>query len=374
MIKKILILGSQRKKSQEIIDFFKRHNQKYKISALLCNDEKQFDLFKKQIQELQPSVIFFPNKDLAEKLELEFNIKCYHDYSQYTSFLKITDCDLIISDFTGIDSVKLILASIGEYKDIGLLNLEPILYSGKIIINEAKNKGIELNYITPQFQSMSLFLNTKKLNEIDKIILIDYDTKEDKENLTNYTAPSKALSEFKKIFYFKNKMWLSRHLIVMSNLYNLELDNFDFYKSNTEKINLILQLKNGCNFFNYTDNNKESIYNLYYLDNSQIKENNKLEDNININIKKINFEEIATLKLAYLAIKKGGSYPILFQIVYDICAEELYKNNLPKDSFIKIFSKILEDKTFYSKNPNIQTIFALDEKIRERIKKEIKKK
>ena len=54
--------------------------------------------------------------------------------------------------------------------------------------------------------------------------------------------------------------------------------------------------------------------------------------------------------------------------------KSFYKNNLPKDSFVKIFSKILEDKTFYSKNPNIQTIFALDEKIRERIKKEIKKK
>lgn len=372
MIKKILILGSQRKKAQEIIDFFKKHNQKYKISALLCNDEKQQDLFKKQIQELQPSVIFFPNKSVAEKLELEFNIKCYFDYSQYTLFLKNTNCDLVISDFTGIDSVKLILASIGEYKDIGLLNLEPILYSGKIITNEAKNKGINVSFLTSQFQSLSLLLKTNNVKDINKLILIDYETKEDKENIKNYTVPSKSLSEFKKIFYFQNKMWLSRHLITMSNLYDLDLDYFDFYKSNTDKISLILQLKDGNTIFNYSENTKEPVYNYYFLEN---KNKTDLQiNNIDIKLSKVKTEEIQTLNLAIKALKQGGSYPILFQIVYDICAEEIYNNNLSKNSFVKIFSKILDDKTFYSKNPNIQTIFALEERLKEKIKKEIKKK
>jgi len=374
MFKKVLILGSQRKKSHEIIDFFKDNSDKYKVTALLCNDEKQIDYFKKQIKEIYPSVVFFPNKELAEKIEEEFNIKCYFDYSQYSLFLKNTDCDLVISDFTGIDSVKLILATIGEYKDIGLLNLEPILYSGKIIINEAKNKGVNLKLITSQFHTFSQFLETRNLSDINKVTLIDYDTKEDKENLINYTYPSKTISEFKKIMYYKNKMWLSRHLIGMCNLYDLDVDDFQYYKSNTDKVNLILQLKDGSNFFNYFKNTKEIIYNHYYLENKNIKEIDSLENKIDIKLQKINEEEIRTLELAKSAIKKGGSYPILFQIVYDICAEGIYNNNLSHDSFVKIFSKIIEDDSLYSKNPNIQTIFALEEKIRLKIESEYYKK
>lgn len=373
MIKKILILASQRKKSQEIIDFFKKHNQNYKIVALLCSDDKQIDFFKKQVKELSPSVIFIPNKDLAEKLEDEFNIKCYFDYSQYTAFLKSTDCDLVISDFTGIDSIKLILATIGEYKDIGLLNLEPILYSGKIIINESRNKGVKLQFITSQLHSLSQFLKTRNINDINKITLIDYNTKEDKEKLEYYTSPSKTLSEFKKILYFKNKMWLSRHLIAINNIYDIDIESFEYYKSNTDSVTLVLQLNDGSNFINFFENNKEIIYNHYYLENKDIKEKNQLDKNIDIKLQKIENTDIATLNLAYSAVKKGGTYSILFQIVYDICVEEIYNNNLPADSFIKIFSKILEDKSFYSKNPNIQTIFALEQKIKEKIDKEYKK-
>lgn len=374
MFKKVLILGSQRKKSREIIDFFKDNSDKYKVTALLCNDEKQIDYFKKQIKEMSPSVVFFPNKELAEKIEEEFNIKCYFDYLQYSLFLKNTDSDLVISDFTGIDSVKLILATIGEYKDIGLLNLEPILYSGKIIINEAKNKGVNLKLITSQFHNFSQFLETRSLSDINKVTLIDYDTKEDKENLMNYTYPSKTISEFKKIMYYKNKMWLSRHLIGTCNLYDLDVGDFQYYKSNTDKVNLILQLKDGSNFFNYFKNTKDIIYNHYYLENKNIKEIDSLENKIDIKLQKIKEEEIRTLELAKSAIKKGGSYPILFQIVYDICAEGIYNNNLPQDSFVKIFSKIIEDDSLYSKNPNIQTIFALEEKIRLKIESEYYKK
>lgn len=369
MLKKILVLGSQRKKSQEIIEFFKKYPQAYKISALLCNDETQLDLFKKQIKELSPSVIFFPNQGIAEKLEMEFNISCYFDYSQYNMFLKKSDCDLVISDITGIDSVKLMLATIGSYKDIGLLNLEPILYSGKIIINEARARCVAVNYITAPFQMMSRYLKTMKVSDINKVILIDYDTKEDKEALSGYIHPSRKLSEFKKVFYFKNKMWLSRHLIAFNNIYDIDLEKFEVYKSNTNNVGVILQLKDGSNLFNYTDGTKESIYKQYFLDNRQIRENPSLGNTIDIKLEKTQIEKIASLELAYKAIKLGGSYPILFQIVYDICAEGIYSKNLPKDSFIKMFSKILDDKTFYSKMPNLQTIFALEGKVRQELKK-----
>jgi len=370
MLKKILILGSQRKKSQEIIDFFKKQ-QKYKIVALLCSDEKQQETFRKQIKEIKPSIVFFPNKEIAEKIEEEFNIKCFFDYSEYNVFLKNTDCDLVISDFTGIDSVKLILATIAECKDIGLLNLEPILYSGKIVINEAKIKGIKLNYITSQFKLLTYFLKTRNINDIKKIILMDYDTKEDKENIINYTSPSKQISELKKVLYFKNKMWLARHLIVFSQLYDLDLECFDFYKSNTDKINLILQLEDGSSLFNYLEDNKESIYKQYYLENQNIKEKQKpIEETINIKLQHTNSDSIPTLKLAKQAILKGGCFPILYQIAYDVCADNIYKNKSSEDCFIKIFKKILEDKNpLYYKNPNIQTIFALYEKIEKEIRK-----
>lgn len=369
MLKKILILGSQRKKSQEIIKFFNQNSQKYKISAILCSDSKSLSIFKSQIQELKPSVVFYPDKKIAEEIEIEFNIKCYCDYLQYTTFLKNSDADIVISDITGIDSVKLILATIGEFKDIGLLNLEPLLYSGKIIINEARNKGVKLNIFTSQFQSLSFFLKIKNINDISKLILCDYDTKENKISLDSFISSKNTLPEFKKIYYYKNKMWLSRHLAVLYSLYNFDLDSFSYYKSNIANINLILQLKNGNNVFYFSDKNKESIFSYYYLD-SQENKNNSFPNTIDIKLSKINYTKIPTLDLMHKSIVKGGTYPILYQIVYDYCAEKIYQNKLPKDAFLKIFPKILENKAYYTKSPNIQTIYALDKKIKDKIDKE----
>lgn len=375
MIKRILVLASQRKKSQEAISFFSKYPCKFKISALMCTDEKQLDFFKKQIKELQPDIVFFPNKNSAEQITDEFNIKCYSDYLQYNQFLKDSNSDLVVSDLVGIDSVRLILATIGEYKDICHLNLEPILYSGKIIINEAKNKGVKQIFITHQFYSLDIFLKYKSsLENTSYVILTSYDTEYDKENLDYYTYPSKPLSEFKKIYYFKNKMWLSRHLFVFNHFYDLGNNKYEYYKSNTDSLSVILQQKNGSNCMTLINNNKELIYNFYFLDNS-VDTQPKLEKTIDIKLQKIKREDIPSLNLATTALQKGGSYPILFQMCYDLCTDAIYYNkSKDKNLFFKVFEEVLEDRSFYSKNRNIQTIFALYEKLKIKIETEHLKK
>ena len=97
MIKKILVLASQRKKSQEAIAFFSKYPNRYKISGLMCTDEKQLDFFKKQIKEIKPDVVFFPNKESAEKIFDESSTKCFYDYTN-TPNLKASNCDVVVSD------------------------------------------------------------------------------------------------------------------------------------------------------------------------------------------------------------------------------------------------------------------------------------
>lgn len=366
MIKRILILASQRKKSQGAIAFFSKHPTKYKISGLMCSDEKQLEFFKKQIKEIKPDVVFFPSKEGAEQICDELNIKCFYDYTQYNLFLKANNCDIVVSDLVGIDSIKLILATIGEYKDLCLLNLEPIIYSGKIIINEAKNKGVRIQFVTHQFYSFELFKKQNN-NSINKVILTDFENKYEKENLINYTYPSGPLSEFKKILYFQNKMWLARHLIAFSYFYNLDIDKFEYYKSNTDTISLILKLNNGSTSLNISENNKELICNYYFIDNLKPQET-KLEKTIDIKLQKIQEKEIKSLDLAIKAMVKGGTYPILYQMAYDLSAEAIYNNRTKdKNLFFKIFEEILKDKNYYSKKVNIQTIFALYQKLKTKI-------
>ncbi|HNW06012.1 MAG TPA: hypothetical protein PK655_02615 [archaeon] len=366
MIKRILVLASQRKKSQEAIVFFSKYPSKYKISGLMCSDEKKLDFFKKQIKEIRPDIVFFPTKDGAEQIIEELNIRCFYDYTQYNQFLKASNCDLVISDLVGIDSIKLILATIGEYKDLCLLNLEPIIYSGKIIINEVKNKGVKIQFVTHQFFSFEQFQKHNK-ESINKVILTDFESKYEKENLDNYTYPSGPLSEFKKILYFKNKMWLARHLIAFSYFYNLDLEKFEFYKSNTPSLSLIFKLNNGCTIFNIANNNKELIYNHYFIDNLKTQ-NSNLDKVIDIKLQKILDKEIKSLDLATKALLKGGTYPLLYQMAYDLSAEAIYYNRTKdKNLFFKLFEDLLKDKTYYSKNINIQTIFAIHQKLKTKI-------
>ena len=169
-------------------------------------------------------------------------------------------------------------------------------------------------------------------------------------------------------------MWLPRHLMAFSNFYDLDLDKFEYYKSNTSQVSVILQLNNGCNFLSHTNNDKQIIFDAYYLGNT--KNNNvEIAKTIDIKLQKIKNTDIQSLDLATQAMAKGGTYPMLYQIAYDLCAEAIYNNRTKdKNLFFKVFQEILRDKTFYSKNINLQTIFALYEKLKIKIETEYLKK
>ena len=113
---------------------------------------------------------------------------------------------------------------------------------------------------------------------------------------------------------------------------------------------------------------------LLFLDNIT-PNNQKLEKSIDIKLQKIDSKNVVSLDLATKAQNIGGTYPILYQMAYDICAESIYKGKTKnKNLFFKVFEDILNDKSFYSKNINIQTIFALYEKLKEKIETEHLKK
>jgi hypothetical protein len=55
-------------------------------------------------------------------------------------------------------------------------------------------------------------------------------------------------------------------------------------------------------------------------------------------------------------------------MAYDLSAEAIYYNRTKdKNLFFKLFEDLLKDKTYYSKNINIQTIFAIHQKLKTKI-------
>ena len=85
-------------------------------------------------------------------------------------------------------------------------------------------------------------------------------------------------------------------------------------------------------------------------------------------IKKFTFEKpninlLDSIKLSYYVLKKGGSYPLIFNAANEIAVNFFLKNKIKFMDIIKIVKKILSKSKNYKIN-SINDIYTTDEKIR----------
>jgi 1-deoxy-D-xylulose 5-phosphate reductoisomerase len=367
MKKRILILGSDTKEGQTIFNFFKEYPKKFIITGLSCCDSENLDLFKKQIKISNATHLLVNKEEDSLNLEDDLKVDSISDFSNISKFTKTSNSDIVVFAMPGIESVVAVLSAIWEYKDICIINWDPILYSGKIIIDEIKNKAVKLYPICLKLYSADMFLNSRNLESLKMVNLIANCS----YNLDlSYLKNPKVYSylEFKDKFICDYKIDLINKMFILNYIYNIKLDKFKFFEQDKPLINIFLTFEDGHSLINSTTSDLNNVLNYYFLDNTNLQKKNLVKyeflKDINYNLKEIDVNKMPAIKCGIKALEMDGISPILFHMSGQLCLELLYAKKIKPSDVQKILLEVLSNPKFNIKNPDFKTILAIYDKLK----------
>jgi 1-deoxy-D-xylulose 5-phosphate reductoisomerase len=328
-------------------------------------------LFLKQVIEINPKCIYFDRKedyDIIQSKNISDNIGLFCGDESFIKFLKYTEIYHVISSIRGSASIKKILSSIYEYKDITLLNASPILCSGQVIVQEAKAKGVSLNICTYPIYSLEQFLKSRKMNDIYSLHFFSSNHK--KEGTTDLDPDDyNSYLEFVNKYNSINKTKLLYESYLTYYLYDIPVTKVSYYEQSKPLISIAVQFKDGSNLLNTTTKDIENIFNYFFLDTDSLtKLKMPIYETLTISINKINQDDYKLLKLGINALSRKGSTPILFYITLDKLIEMMYNKVLKKGTDVsKAIEEIINDKEIYNKKLDLGSIYALEKRISDRL-------
>jgi hypothetical protein len=330
MIRNISLLGSNNDIGIKAINFFKSNKNNFNIYSISYDSRSDnLDFFISQIKDINPKKIFVPLKEDAKYIESKIKIEIFSGSDNFPDFIKSSDIDEVVSSLSGISSVKKILSSIYEYKDITLLNTSPLLYCGKIIINEVRSKGVKLNVFSYPVYSLDFIFKTLNTKSIKSINL--FTNKKEKNDFVSIDDSKNFISYLKK-YYSQNNIRLVNDMFIINYIYNISIDSFSFFTQSKKVLNLEANFINGTSILFKSNLNIDSIFNYYFLENNFLENNPKKDnDEFSISFKQINFVKDKFLSLGLEALKKGGSYPIIYYISIETLLNYIYKRKIKEN-------------------------------------------
>jgi 1-deoxy-D-xylulose 5-phosphate reductoisomerase len=366
MLKKIVIFGSDTSYGKIAFDFFSKFSDSYKIVGLTFSSDSS--LFLKQLKATNSQFAMVSDEKICKEIELKLNTPNCFFFSKENSinFVKNSDADIYVFTESNTSTLKNILSIIYDQKDVVLMSVDLILFSGKILKYEAKLKGINLYSITLQNYSLNQFLKVRNIKELDKIILLTQNNKYTKEDVEEFKNQKKDFYRFKKCFYSFTKFNLVQQLYLINYLYDISPEKFDYFNQSKNIISLITEFSDGSNLINTTNNDIYPVLYYYFCkDKEGFKDKNSLisGDKINLSLSRLDLLKEPFIKLGVDFLKKGGSFPIVYFLAFEILTEKYWNNKIKYKDILKKLETLYNDKKYYVTKPDLKTIIALKKKL-----------
>ncbi len=372
-MKKILILGSTGSIGKQTLEVIRQNKKHFQVAGLVCKNN--IFLLKEQIKEFQPSYVgAYDNKiNLNDK-----KIKCFFGEEEILKLIKLIDCDIVVVAISGAAGLRPAFTAIESNKNVALATKEVMVLAGELIKKELKKRPkVKLFPIDSEHSAIWQSLRAGNKEEVEKIILTcsggpflgkkikDLETVNLKQALNhpNWKMGSKITIDSATLM---NK---GLELIEARWLFNIPVEKIEIIVHPQSILHSAVQFTDGSIIgqFGLPDMKVPIQYALSYP--------KRLKNNLSrfsftelksLTFKKPDLKTFNCLKLAYDAIKIGGTMPTVLNAA-DEAAVELFLKEKIKFLDIPeiIFQAMQKHKTI--KNPGLSEILLVDKLTRKMI-------
>ncbi len=369
-MKNITILGSTGSIGTQTLDVIRRSEGLFNVNALTVN--RNIDLLEEQIKEFNPKTVVVFDEVAYQKIKkttsFSGNILC--GLEGLNEVAADTKTDLLVSSLVGFAGVEPTLSAIRQGTPIALANKETLVAAGEVITHAVKKYNSKLLPVDSEHSAIFQCLQGEEINCIQELILtasggpfflkkdLDFATisVEDALNHPNWDMGNKVTID--------SATMMNKGLEVIEAywLFNIPIDKIKVLVHPQSIVHSLIRFKDTSLKaqlgmpdmrmpISYTLNYPKRLdYDFGDLDMTKMGSLDFFEPD---------FERFPCLKMAFEAVKIGGSAPTVMNAANEIAVEAFLKKEIKFSEIMKLIAETM-NKTEIKYNCNLQEIIEID--------------
>ncbi len=370
--------GSIGKSTIEVLKNLKKNN--FDVEVVFLSANTNITLLAEQVKELSPRCVYIENPGKANEFKNNYdfkNLKVITGFENLLELVRSDDYDMLLAAVVGFYGLAPIEEAIKSGKQIAVANKEPLVVAGKIINSLLKEFNSTLLPIDSEHSAILQCLSGEERNEINKIILtasggpfrnksiqeIENSSLEDALNHPNWSMGDKITIDSATMM---NK---GLEVIEAKWLFDIDVEKIDVIIHPQSIIHSMVEFTDGSikAQLGIPDMKIPIQYAITYPE--RIASDYSRVDFTrysNLTFEKPDLIKFECLRLAFDAIKGGGTYPVVLNASNEI-AVELYLKGKIKFLQISKIIKFMLDKHNSIDDFEMEHIYEIDRNTRKEI-------
>ena len=372
--KTISILGSTGSIGSNTVDILSANKKKFSVCSLASKNN--INLLSKQALLLKPKIVAIQNKNKYKDLKNNLFGKKIKILAGDEGVIECTDnkVEVVVASIVGIAGLKPTLHSIKNCSKLCLANKECLVSAGNFFMNKISKYKCKLLPLDSEHNAIFQLFDFNKSNNVDSITLTasggpfrNYNLQKLKKVTLNQALKHPNWKMGQKITIdsatLMNKAF---EIIEAYYLFNLKLSQINVVIHPESIIHSMVNFPDGST--SALLSNPDMRIPIFYALNWPSRKYFNVKKIDLIKIKNLSFEKpnnylMDSIKLAYYVLKKGGSYPLIFNTANEVAVNYFLEKKIKFLDILKIIKKILSKSKNYKIN-KIQDVYTIDEKIR----------
>ena len=361
MKRKISILGSTGSIGRQALEVIDRLQDQFEIIALVGGTN--IELLNKQIAKYKPKYASASTPELIQGAK----------YLTLDEICSNKENDIILVAVSGKVGLKPTITAINNGIDIALANKETLVMAGNIVMQLAKEKGV--NIIPVDSEHCAIHQCIKDLNQVEKLIItasggpfLNKSIKDMRDATVEQTLAHPRWDMGRKITVDSaTLMNKGLELIEAHYLFNMPYDKIDVVIHPQSIVHSAIEYVDGSVIaqIGLPSMHIPIQYAITYPDRYEgIKSKSfSFSEIAHLDFSEPDFEKFKALKIAYDCGNKGGSLPVCMNAANEESVFAFLEGKIKLFDIINNVEKMISKHTLI-KNPSIDEIFELDNEIR----------
>lgn len=367
--RKISILGSTGSIGRQALEVIEKLNNEFEIIALAGGNN--IELLKEQAEKFQPKFVVSNAK--PEDLTGNHNAKILQGEDGLNEICENKENDIILVAVSGKIGLRPTLTAIDNGIDIALANKETLVMAGDIVMQKAKDKGV--NIIPVDSEHCAIHQCIKDISQVEKLIITASGgpflnkTTEDMKHATVDQALAHPRWNMGQKITIDSATLMNKGLEIIEahHLFNMPYEKIDVVIHPQSIIHSAIEYKDGSIIaqLGLPSMHIPIQYAITYPERYEgIKSKSfSFSEIARLDFEEPDFEKFPSLNMAYNAGKTGGSATVCLNAANEEAVFAFLKDKIKLYDIYNITEKMMDSHSVV-KSPNIDEIFAIDNEIR----------
>ena len=372
-MKKITILGSTGSIGTQSLEVIKKHPDRFRVEALTCG--KNTERLAEQIEMFQPSFAVTEKEEDAAELSARFPKTEFSWGRKGLVEAAEGSCEMLLNSLVGMRGLEPTYAAVRKGRDIALANKETLVAGGALIMDAVSEAGVKLLPVDSEHSAIFQCLEGNQNRPVKKILLTASGgpfrgyTKEQLENVTLEQALKHPNWSMGAKITIDSATMMNKGLEVIEAkwLFDVDADKIQILVHPQSIVHSAVEFEDNSVIaqMGIPDMKIPISLALGYPDRlvSDDRELDFFAEGANLTFEKPDMDVFGCIRLAYEAIERGGSCPVVMNAANEVMVAAFLAKKIRFTDIQNTLRRILDaHKPAY--NLDLEGILEIDKQTR----------